>query len=203
MMNPLTPIEQRLAEAAHYSTLPHLKWRQIAFLYPILQYNGRNACRVYYMDGSYDDVTSTCMTVLEHMARDHYTTVENARMLSLDSQWCTSRRRVVMLFSEACTIVPLTAVKTLKGNGSRLGYLVKQYLYETQAVPDGTLLKFGPKHEGLHITQHEDTVRQKLQEAALLEREFADKLETLRRQMHARTEARYDEGDRPQIGRYR
>ena len=199
MNNIKTPIELQLAEAAHYTPRTQLTWSKIALLYPIVQANGKNGCRVYYKDGSYDDVANSCMVPLKALARQHYTTVDNARALTRSCPWIKRQRMLNMIFSDVCTIVPLIVRESTADSDDRMGYLVKQYLYNTAPLPDGTLLKFSADHEGIRIVQKEATVRRQLMEVALLEQHYKALLAEQRRQRQEQETA----GHTNQIGRYR
>ena len=198
MKNLTTPIQQLLAEATRYTLLTKLKWSKIAFLSPIKQRNGRNACRVYYVDSSYDDVAHTCIAVLNQLAKYHLTTVENARELTRSCPWARRQRRVNMLLDVDCTVVPLIAVETVDAHSSRVGYLIKQHLYSAEPLADGTLIKFYKEHEGIRIIQHEPSVHRQLVDAELLEQHYHELLTKWRQESLEQETAHSG-----QIGRYK
>ena len=191
-----TPIALELEEAIRFLPKSKLKWNNIALLYPITKRNGKEGCRVYYKDGSYDDVASSCAATLNALARQYFTTVTNAKALARQCPWVTRSRMMDIMLGETCTVVPVIAREPAADNNHRVGYLIKQELYSTQVLPDGTLVKFFEEHEGIRIAQKESTVRQKLMEATLLERHYMELMAELRRQQ----EQEETEG---QIGQFR
>ena len=194
-----TPIQMQLAEALRYTPLKELKWSKIALLVPITQQSGRRGSRVYYRDGSYDDAAYIVSTLLRQLARYHFTSVEHARALTKSCPWVKKERMLNMLLGDMCTVVPVIARESTPDSSERLGYLVKQYLYSTEALPHGTRIKFAADHAGIVIAQHEPTVRRQLMEAELLEQHYKDLLAEQRRKL-LEQEAAEQNG---QIGRYK
>lgn len=166
-----TTVKQLLQKETAFTKKNNLNWRQIAMLYPVYQENGRNACRVYYGDGSYDLVNMRADTLLERMADMYYVKIKELEKQSRNCFENKLQRRLCLKFADDCTIVPLICREVAKRNSGGAGYAVLERLHEIVRLEDGsTLLKFSPNHKGIHITQKESTVRQQLVYASQLDR---------------------------------
>ena len=143
-----------------YTTMEQLHWHDIALLTPIYQANGNNACKVYYRDGSYDNVRNSCATVRGHLAAMHFVNIKEAEHTARQCDTNYRQRGVTVRLGEGCTLVPVICREAKRRNSGTLGYLVLEQLYQYLPTETGhTLLRFHPDHTGVEILQHYDTVK--------------------------------------------
>ena len=167
-----------------YTTMEVLHWADIALLKPIYQSNGNNACRVYYRDGSYDNVRNSCATVREHLAARYFVNIKEAEQSARQCATNYRQRGVPVRLGEGCTLVPVVCREAQRRNSGTLGYLVLEQLYEYLPTESGrTLLRFHPNHAGVEILQHYDTVKTQLVLARQLSEYFKREQERRQQEM--------------------
>lgn len=156
-------LEQLIAKSLQYTEIEFLQWKEIALLMPIYQEDKKNACRVYYKDGSYDDVQNCCDTVRTHMAKMHSVNIKEAEKAARACEGYYRTRMVCVKLADQCTLVPLICRESERRNSGTLGYLVLECLYDCKRLKDNsTLIRFYETHKGIRIIQKYRSVQQQL-----------------------------------------
>lgn len=178
-----------------YTLLEQVQWAHIALLMPIYQENGHNACRIYYSDGSYDNVRNSCATVREHWAHMYSMNVKEAEKVALKCEGYHKMRRVSIQLQEGCTLVPVTCRTLERRNSGTLGYVVAERLYEYRPTEDGeTLLRFYPNHKGIVIPQKYASVYHQMLMATQLDKCIKQEKERKLQELNS------GKGPKPHIG---
>ena len=183
-----------MTQETQFTDLREVKWELAIMLYPLKQNDGKNACRVYSPDGSYDDVRQRCDTMRDELLKRYFVNLKKAESIAIKCPDYPRKRRVCIKLEDDITLVPLICREAPRRNAGSMGYVIMEWLYDVKQAEDGgTLLQFYEDHKGVHIMQKYGSATQQFAFARQLERcyqqdaEYRQMREEQRRQRDSKT----------------
>lgn len=144
------------------------RWRQILLIRPYYRADGRTASKIFYLDGSSDDLYCRCEQVVAELAQVFYTTVPLAQKRASKLLGESKERKVPILLHEDFCLVPLKFREEKQKNTGTIGYVVLRHVTEVEHHLSGVRLHFRNSKVHADIPQRRVTVTKQLKRAGLL-----------------------------------
>lgn len=167
--------EASLTRLAENTALPRYQreWHKILCFLPVYLPGDQNGCRIYYEDGSMEEISRSLAWVLDDWARLHRTSVSALQQQS--ARWLGQKRgrRLPLVVDYDLCLIPIKYRAAKKRNDAVSGYVMLHKIQHVYVQTDGkTLLSFFNSPLTIHVLEQYNTLRDNLHTGWQLMRYF-------------------------------